>query len=433
MVSSRRIGQLLKILYPGIRIKRWLLMGTLGVAISSAGVTYLLRRAILAARTDEQNILPDLLPWHFDGIILMSMGAAFILWSMIGLYQTISPLLAQKASLETIGDVLYRRRALKRGPNIVAIGGGTGLSVLLSGLKNHTENLTAIIGVTDDGGSSGRLRRDLGVLPPGDFRNCIVAMSDESSLLQELFQYRFSKGSELKGHSFGNLFITAMSDISDGFESGISESSKVLAVRGSIKPATVDHIQLSADLKNGDHVIGESNIRSMGSTVSKIYIDPSEAKAYKPSVEAILEADTVILGPGSLYTSVLPNLLVHGICEALKDTEATKIYVCNVATEIGETGGYDLSNHVEALQKHTFSDIVDYVIANDNLTDIGDRFAGEAVQNIPSTPSRIEYIYNDLVDIDNPVRHDSLKLSQVIIGVSNKGKKPKARVDRGIN
>ena len=263
-------------------------------------------------------------------------------------------------------------------------------------------------------------------MPPGDFRNCIVAMSDESSLLQELFQYRFSKGSELKGRSFGNLFITAMSDISDGFESGISESSKVLAVRGSIKPATVDHIQLSADLKNGDHVIGESNIRSMGSTVSKIYIDPSEAKAYKPSVEAILEADTVILGPGSLYTSVLPNLLVHGICEALKDTEATKIYVCNVATEIGETGGYDLSNHVEALQKHTFSDIVDYVIANDNLTDIGDRFAGEAVQNIPSTPSRIEYIYNDLVDIDNPVRHDSLKLSQVIIGVSNKGKKTKS-------
>ena len=400
-------------------------MGTLGVAIFSAGLTYLLQRALVAGRTDEQNSLPDLLPWHFDGMILITVGTAFILWSMLGLYQTLSPLLTQKASLETIGDVLYRRRALKRGPHIVAIGGGTGLSVLLSGLKNHTDNLTAIIGVADDGGSSGRLRRDLGVLPPGDFRNCIVAMSDESSLLQELFQYRFSKGTELKGHSFGNLFITAMADIADGFESGISESSKVLAVRGSIKPATVDHIQLSAALNDGNHVVGESNIRSMASTVSKIYINPPEAAAYEPAVEAILEANTVILGPGSLYSSVLPNLLVRGICQALKDTRATKIYVCNVATEIGETGGYDLSNHVEALQKHTFPSVVDYVIANNNVTNIGDRFAGEAVQNRPSIQNAIQYIYDDLVDLDNPVRHDSYKLSQVIMGVSDKAKKQK--------
>ena len=398
-------------------------MGTLGVAIFSAGLTYLLRRALLAARTGEQKILPDFLPWHFDGMTLITLGTVFILWSMLGLYQTLSPLLTQKASLETIGNVLYRRRALKRGPNIVAIGGGTGLSVLLSGLKNHTDNLTAIIGVADDGGSSGRLRRDLGVLPPGDFRNCIVAMSDESSLLQELFQYRFSKGTELKGHSFGNLFITAMSDIADGFESGISESSKVLAVRGSIKPATVDHIQLSADLNDGNHVVGESNIRSMASTVSRIYINPAEAAAYEPAVEAILEANTVILGPGSLYSSVLPNLLVQGICQALKDTRATKIYVCNVATEIGETGGYDLSNHVEALQKHTFPSVVDYVIANNNVTNIGDQFAGEAVRNHPSIQNDIQYIYDDLVDLDNPVRHDSYKLSQVIMGVSDKAKK----------
>jgi len=397
-------------------------MGTLGVAIFSAGLTYLLQRALVAGRTDEQNSLPDLLPWHFDGMILITVGTAFILWSMLGLYQTLSPLLTQKASLETIGDVLYRRRALKRGPHIVAIGGGTGLSVLLSGLKNHTDNLTAIIGVADDGGSSGRLRRDLGVLPPGDFRNCIVAMSDESSLLQELFQYRFSKGTELKGHSFGNLFITAMADIADGFESGISESSKVLAVRGSIKPATVDHIQLSADLNDGNHVVGESNIRSMASTVSKIYINPPEAAAYEPAVEAILEANTVILGPGSLYSSVLPNLLVRGICQALKDTRATKIYVCNVATEIGETGGYDLSNHVEALQKHTFPNVVDYVIANNNVTNIGDRFAGEAVRDHPSIQNDVQYIYDDLVDLDNPVRHDSYKLSQVIMGIADKAK-----------
>ena len=247
-------------------------------------------------------------------------------------------------------------------------------------------------------------------------------MSDESSLLQELLQYRFSNGTELKGHSFGNLFITAMADIADGFESGISESSKVLAVRGSIKPATVDHIQLSADLNDGNHVVGESNIRSMASTVSKIYINPPEAAAYEPAVEAILEANTVILGPGSLYSSVLPNLLVRGICQALKDTRATKIYVCNVATEIGETGGYDLSNHVEALQKHTFPNVVDYVIANNNVTNIGDRFAGEAVRDHPSIQNDVQYIYDDLVDLDNPVRHDSYKLSQVIMGIADKAK-----------
>ena len=189
MEKSERIYRLVKILYPGIRIKRWILLGTFGVATLSAGLTYLLRRALLATRSDDQNILPDLLPWHFDGILLLFFGTTLILWSIFGLYQTISPLLAQNASLENIGDILYRRRALKRGPKIVAIGGGTGLSVLLSGLKNHTDNLTAIIGVTDDGGSSGRLRRDLGVLPPGDFRNCIVAMSDESALLQDLFHH----------------------------------------------------------------------------------------------------------------------------------------------------------------------------------------------------------------------------------------------------
>ncbi len=426
MEKSERIYRLVKILYPGIRIKRWILLGTFGVATLSAGLTYLLRRALLATRSDDQNILPDLLPWHFDGILLLFFGTTLILWSIFGLYQTISPLLAQNASLENIGDILYRRRALKRGPKIVAIGGGTGLSVLLSGLKNHTDNLTAIIGVTDDGGSSGRLRRDLGVLPPGDFRNCIVAMSDESSLLQELFQYRFPEGSELKGHSFGNLFITAMSEISNGFENGISESSKVLAVRGSIAPATVNLIQLSATLESGEHIVGESEIRSKASTVSKIYIDPPDAQAYDPVIKSILGADTIILGPGSLYTSVLPNLLVHGIAEALCNTNATKIYICNVATEIGETGGYDLSKHVEALQKHTFSEVVDYVIANDNITEIGDRFAGESVKNIPLSDDHIVYVYSDIVDIDNPVRHDSGKLSQVIMELVEKDKRTKS-------
>ncbi|MEC8891072.1 MAG: 2-phospho-L-lactate transferase CofD family protein, partial [Chloroflexota bacterium] len=229
---------------PGIRIKRWVILWILGISLFSTGIGY------ITNKIDISNSF-NFLPWHTEGAILLIVGCAFIAGSFLGLYRTISQLIVGNPTLGDIGDTLYSNLSKEKGPNLVVIGGGTGMSVLLKGLKQYTDNLTAIIGVADDGGSSGRLRRELGVIPPGDFRNCIVAMSDEESLLPELFQYRFSEGEGLKGHSFGNLFIVAMSHVADSFENALLESSRVLAVRGKITPATTANLNLSARMEDG--------------------------------------------------------------------------------------------------------------------------------------------------------------------------------------
>ena len=362
----------------------------------------------------------DVLPWHLEGVILLFSGCLIIATSIFGLYKTISILIP---TLGNISDALYTNLSREKGPNIVVIGGGTGMSVLLKGLKQHTDNLTAIIGVADDGGSSGRLRRELGVIPPGDFRNCIVAMSDEESLLPELFQYRFTEGEGLKGHSFGNLFIVAMSHVTDSFQSALSESSKVLTVRGKITPATTANLNLSARMTNGKLIAGESNITAEKGTVERLYINPPFAKAYGPSEESILEADVVVIGPGSLYTSILPNLMVPGILDALLTTTALRIYVCNVATEVGETQNFFVEDHVNALMKHTDENILDYVIANNNIIDIGDRFMGNSVPVSNEIISNIEVAYADLLDTNHPVRHDSNKLAEFILSISNNSRR----------
>ena len=240
--SNPRWRGLIKLLYPGIGIKRWLLIGGAGVAIWSIGVAFLLRK-IFDVR------FPEFLPSHLEGIALVICSIGLISLSVVKLYNSIGPIVLSHGNIDSLAETIYARRSRGRGPKIVAIGGGTGLSVLLSGLKAYTENLTAIITVADDGGSSGRLRRELGVLPPGDFRNCIVAMSNSESLLPELFQYRFSEGDGLKGHSFGNLFIVAMSNITKSFDQALIESSRVLAVHGQILPSTVDNVKLIMDVK----------------------------------------------------------------------------------------------------------------------------------------------------------------------------------------
>ena len=256
-------------------------------------------------------------------------------------------------SIGSVADTLYDRWSRGRGPKIVAIGGGTGLSVLLDGLRRYTENLTAIVTVADDGGSSGRLRRDMDLLPPGDFRNCLVAMSDSDSLLAELFQYRFSEGNGLKGHSFGNLFIAAMSDITGNFDDALLESSRVLAVRGRVVPSTTVGLELSARFTDGSVVRGESNITKQAGEIERLMIEPKSAQAHPRAVEAIRQADIVVIGPGSLYTSVLPNLMIRGMSEAVTGSDAVVVYLCNVATEVGETAGYTVADHLAALQRHT--------------------------------------------------------------------------------
>ena len=411
--DSSNITSVLRLLRPGIRIKRWVILWILGISFLSIGIGY------FATRIDPSSSF-DFLPWHLEGVILLFAGCLIIATSIFGLYKTISILIP---TLGNISDALYTNLSREKGPNIVVIGGGTGMSVLLKGLKQHTDNLTAIIGVSDDGGSSGRLRRELGVIPPGDFRNCIVAMSDEESLLPELFQYRFTEGEGLKGHSFGNLFIVAMSHVTDSFQSALSESSKVLAVRGKITPATTANLNLSARMTNGELIAGESNITAEKGTVERLYINPPFAKAYGPSEESILDADLVVIGPGSLYTSILPNLMVPGILDALLTTTALRIYVCNVATEVGETQNFFVEDHVNALMKHTDENILDYVIANNNIIDIGDRFMGNAVPVSNEIISNIQVAYTDLLDTNHPVRHDSNKLAEFILSISNNSRR----------
>ena len=299
-------------------------------------------------------------------------------------------------------------------PHIVAIGGGTRLSVLQRGLKEHTKRITAIIGVADDGGSSGRLRREMGIIPPGDFRNCIVALSDENSILKELFQYRFPEGSELQGHSFGNLFIAAMTDVTDSFEDALAESSKILSVKGKVLPATNENISLSVLLKDGKLITGESKVKESLSEIEELMINPPNAEASPAAIHAINDADLIVIGPGSLYTSILPNLMVPSIVDAITQSKAIKYYICNVATEIGETQNFTVGKHIEVLENYLGSGVLDVIIANDNIGDIGDQYLGESVK-LDISPIKHVLATTDLLDQSHKVRHDSYKLANFII------------------
>ncbi len=406
----------LRLMRIGLGIKRWVLIGGLGIGVCAIGLAFVAKN-LLSLNT------PDLLPWHMEGVIIFAAGIGLILLAMYGLYNSLGPLLLRYKSINELARTIYNRRSLERGPHIVAIGGGTGLSVLLSGLKTYTDNITAIVTVADDGGSSGRLRRELGVMPPGDFRNCLVALSDDESLVAELFQYRFDQGEGLEGHSFGNLFIAAMTGVTGSFEQALLESSKVLAVHGRIIPATWSHIDLTARLSDGTHVHGESNIAVRGGSIDEVHIEPSDIQANPEAIDAIAQADLILVGPGSLYTSIMPNLLVPGVMQALEASSAQTIYLCNVATEDGETGGFTMADHVRALQRHTFPTIANSVIANENLSEPGAQFNSRAVPPSGGELPDVRVITADLIDPEHPLRHDAERLARVVIDVYH-GRQP---------
>ena len=408
---SQRLA-LLRLLYPGLGVKRWLLLGAAGISLCSIGLAFLMRKLFSLG-------FPDFLPSYFEGVFMLALGVAVIGLSVYGLYRSVGPLVLASKTIDGIADTIYTRRSREKGPRVVVIGGGTGLSRLLRGMKAYTDNLTAIVSVGDNGGSSGRLREELGVPPPGDFRNCLVALSDSEPLVQELFQYRFDRGNGLRGHSFGNLFIVAMTDITQNFEEALSHSSKVLAVRGDIIPATAASLTLSAVLEDGAVVHGESQIGESGGAIDRLMVEPVDARASLNAVEAIRRSDVIVLGPGSLYTSVLPNLLVDGIAEALRQSAALKIYVCNVATQKGETDGYCVEDHLEAIQSHTFDAIVDYVIANSRPIDFGDRFLGDTVVGDGRPVRHASIVYRDVIDTDHPVGHDAASLARGVMELYN--------------
>ena len=321
---------------------------------------------------------------------------------------------------ETLLENLYRRRKLNRGPKIVAIGGGTGLSMLLKGIKRITNNITAVVTVGDDGGSSGRLREEMGVLPPGDIRNCIAALADNEDLITKLFQYRFNTGEGLKGHSFGNLFLTALCSITGDMVRAVKESSNVLSIRGRVLPSTLDNMKLAAEYEDGTIVHGESAIPEEHKKIKRLFTEPEHCKPLEDVIEAIKDADLIILGPGSLYTSVIPNLLIKEISEEVIKSNAKKIYVCNIMTQPGETDNYAVSDHINALYKHAGSKkLIDAVLVNNVLPkNMADKY--EQCGQMPVVLDR----YNVHVDIvekklieeskEGLVRHSSNRVARAI-------------------
>ena len=304
------------------------------------------------------------------------------------------------------------------------IGGGTGLSVLLHGIKEHTSNTTAVVAVADDGGSSGRLRQEFDVIPPGDIRNCLVALADAEPLMRELFQYRFSSGSGLDGHNFGNLFITALSQVTGDFEKALKESSRVLAIRGKVIPSTLNKVGLVAEYEDGTTTYGETNITATTTRgpIKRVHLQPEDCRASSEAIEAIEQAETIVLGPGSLFTSVLPNLLVRDIREAINRSLALKVYVCNVMTQFGETHQYTASDHVKALFGHGELEKIDYCIVNTGIVPQAMRTKYEMEKAYPVIVDsgvirkmRVQIVEEEVINTVDYVRHDASKLTRIIM------------------
>ncbi|MDP2728782.1 MAG: YvcK family protein, partial [Dehalococcoidia bacterium] len=382
MLSRRRVGfELAKWLYPGLKVKRWLGVLVVGILGLSLGIAYIMTHLYRTQPFPEvaYYLTLQFVDRPYRALLFGVLGVGLVILALQQLGSSLMGALDLNGT-NSLVDRVYRTRRLSRGPKIVAIGGGTGLSTLLRGLKECTANITAIVTVADDGGSSGRLRRALGVPPPGDFRQCIAALADTEPLVTELFQYRFGDGSGLDGHSFGNLFIVAMAGVTGSFERALQESSRVLAVRGQIIPSTLQDLVLHAELDDSSTLSGESKISESLCPIHRVFVEPDDPPAYPEAVKSILEADLIIIGPGSLYTSVLPNLLVKGVTEAIRSSPAPKVYVCNIATQPGETDNYTLGDHLTALERHVGGRLVNYVLANSHFIDMPAKWR---VQNVP--------------------------------------------------
>ncbi len=349
------------LLIPGLRVKRWFALSVLGSTVAAIGVTFLFKLEPLYYIVKLAKEIFHIIPPEPIGILFILMGAVFFILAWKKTNYSMMKEVDNDAirKQKSLGEVLYRRMKLDHGPKIVAIGGGTGLSMLLRGIKKMTNNITAVVTVGDDGGSSGRLREQMGVLPPGDIRNCIAALADDDDIVTKLFQYRFKTGEGLEGHSFGNLFITAMTAICGDMVTAIKESSKVLLIRGRVLPATCDDMKLYAKMEDNSIVRGESNIPEAHKKIMQLCCEPSNCKPTPEVVEAILNADLIVMGPGSLYTSIISNLLVKDITRAVWQSKAKKIYVCNAMTQVGETDNYTVSDHIKTIFEHAKIDGID--------------------------------------------------------------------------
>jgi uncharacterized cofD-like protein len=417
---NARWRQFLRWFEPGLGIKRWLFLMILGTAFIGLGLAIFLLDIYRANPDSPWLVFLSLsaLPRWLRAVIFGGIGVVVLGFSAFRLSKSLLAPYVRPG--KAVVDEVARHRRLGRGHRIVAIGGGTGLSTLLRGLKYHTSNIVAIVTMADDGGSSGRLRTSLGLPPPGDLRNCLAALSDDEDLLTRLFQYRFREGGELEGHAFGNLLIAALSGATGSFEKGVMEAGRVLAIRGKVLPATLSDVALVAEKapvvdSQTVRIEGESTITEFPGQIQYLQLVPSDPPAYPETLHAILNADMVIVGPGSLYTSILPNLLVPDLVSAIRAARAFKVFVCNVATQPGESDGYNLEQHLTAVEKHVGKDIFDLIVANDN-------FEGDLVDGVSwvrsFSPGYTTPVYaTDLINRELPSHHDPAKLSETLIAL----------------
>ncbi len=403
------ILRILKWFYPGVGLKRWVSFSFLGLVLVFIGATHSLNSL--------RNI--SFFDWFYllAGFIIIVISV----WKIIELFLRI---LFPSQRKSKIADILYQKNVLSKGVRIVVIGGGSGQSVLLHGLKEYTSNLTAIVTVADSGGSSGRLRDTFDILPPGDIRNCLVALSDVEPLVRDLFQYRFSKDvPELGGHSFGNLFLTALTQVTGDFEKAIKAASEVLATRGRVLPSTFDKISLVAEYVDGSVVKGEAEIPKAAKPIKRVFLEPSDPAACEEALAAIREADVILLGPGSLYTSIMPNLLVRDIGKALVEATVPRVYICNVMTQKGETDDYTVYDHLKAIVDHAGQGVVTHCVVN-NITipqEALDKYAEEGAKEVKLgdvsgiSNLGVEVVFGNVIDISGVIRHNPHKIYHLVM------------------
>lgn len=419
-----------KWLYPGMRVKRFLLIVLLGIILMAVGLIFLIDLTrFLWIKNQIKNIFIyyQIAP-HISGFLLVILGSSFVVLGISNMNRSILKRIAP-LQVDQVSEIIYLQKKLEKGPKIVVIGGGTGLHTLLRGLKQYTSNITAVVTVFDSGGSSGLLRNELGVLPPGDIRNCLVALSTKEPLMTKLFQYRFKNGS-LQGHSFGNLFITAMSEVSGDFAKAIEKSSEILAIRGKVLPSSIDNVTLCAQLRNKQFIKGENSLSESKGKIENIFIQPSPVLPLPETIQSILDAEAIVLGPGSLYTSVICNLLVENIPEVICQSKALKIYICNVMTQPGETDQYSASRHLREIIKYLHQNCLDYVVVNNKILseEVAKKYKKECAYSVrddlPITFGlRTKIVREELLSDYNFARHDSDKIARLVMDIIHKEKR----------
>ncbi len=411
----KKFIKIIRWFYPGLKIKRWISLLVTGIILIFVSSSHLSKDTYFPFRVLSHLVF-------IVGVVFLVGGVAYLIKSF---FEAIYP-----HKEKDLIDIIYEKRFLARGPKIVAIGGGTGLSTILEGLKEYTSNISAIVTVADEGGSSGRLREEFGILPPGDIRNCLVSLAEAPQLMRDLFQYRFREGEGMKGHNFGNIFITALTEVTGSFKAAVEESSKVLAIRGRVIPASLNKVRLRAEYLDGSIKDGEDKISKVEKPIRKIHIIPQDVQSNPEAIEAIREAEIIILGPGSLFTSILPNLLIKDIRDEIIKSGALKMYICNIMTQHGETDGFTAADHVEVLFKHTADKIVDCCLVNSGRLEYNLLLKYSQEKSFPVIPDKkrlkkmgMVVIEDSLASRTDYLRHDPYRTAKVILNTYNNWKK----------